>query len=82
TKEIILDFDGTKIQTETLAVKDGDDYLKFASPKLLFSFKNVMSKYVSDYPELAKKIEDKEKGYKVLAILKIIDEYNAHFKNE
>ncbi|RAJ13518.1 hypothetical protein [Olleya aquimaris] len=82
TKEIILDFDGTKIQTETLAVKDGDDYLKFASPKLLFSFKNVMSKYVSDYPELAKKIKNKEKGYKVLGILNIINEYNAHFENE
>ena len=60
-KEIILDFDGTKIQTETMAVKDGKDYLKFASTKLLFSFKKVMSKYVADYPELAKKI--KEKNY-------------------
>ena len=81
-KEIILDFDGTKIQTEVLAVKDGDDYLKFASPKVLFSFKNVMSKYVSDYPELAKKIKSKEKGYRVLGILKIVNEYNAHFENK
>jgi len=78
-KEIILDFDGTKIQTEILAVKDGKEYLKFASPKLLFSFKKVMSKYLADYPELAKKVKDKEKGYRILAVLKIIKEYNAHF---
>ncbi len=77
--EISLDFDGTKIQTELLAVKDEKDYLKFASPKVMFSFKKIMSKYVSDYPELAKKIKNKEKGYRILGILKIINEYNAHF---
>lgn len=80
-KEVILDFDGSKIQTELMAVKDGKKQLKFTSPKVLFSFKNVMSKYVSDYPELAKKIKNKEKGYRILAILKIINEYNAHFVN-
>ncbi|WP_323789309.1 hypothetical protein [Psychroserpens sp.] len=78
-KEISLDFDGTKIQTEILAVKDGKEYLKFTSPKLMFSFKGVMSKYVSDYPELAKKIKNKEKGYRILGILKIVNEYNEHF---
>ncbi|WP_431136233.1 hypothetical protein [Psychroserpens mesophilus] len=77
--EVSLDFDGTKIQTEILAVKDGDDYLKFASSKVIFSFKNIMSKYVSDYPELAKKIKDKENGYKILSILNIVNEYNQHF---
>lgn len=78
--EISLDFDGTEIQTEVLAVKDNSEYLKFASPKLLFSFKKVMSKFVADYPELAKKISDKEKGYSVINILKIVNEYNAHFE--
>jgi len=80
--EVSLDFDGTKIQTEILAVKDekkGKKYLKFASSKVIFSFKGVMSKYVSDYPELAKKIKNKDKGYRILAILKIVNEYNAHF---
>lgn len=78
-KEVSLDFDGSKIETEVLAVKDGKEYLKFTSPKLMFSFKKIMSNYVSDYPELAKKIKNKEKGYKLLAILKIVNEYNAHF---
>lgn len=80
-KEVILDFDGTKIQTEILAVKDGKEYLKFASTKVVFSFKKIMSKYVSDFPELATKIKNKEKGYKITAILKIVNEYNANFAN-
>lgn len=78
--EISLDFDGSEIQTEVLAVKDNKDYLKFASPKLLFSFKKVMSKYVSDYPELSEKISKKEKGYSVINVLKIVDEYNSYFE--
>ncbi len=80
--EVSLDFDGKKIQTEILAVKEGEkrtEYLKFASHKLLFSFKGVMSKYVSDFPELAKKIKNKEKGYTIIGILKIVNEYNEHF---
>lgn len=80
--EISLDLDGSEIQTEVLAVKDNKEYLKFASPKLLFSFKKVMSKYVSDYPELSSKISKKEKGYSVLNILQIVDEYNSHYENE
>ncbi len=80
-KEVSLDFDGSKVETEVLAVKDGKEYLKFTSTKLMFSFKKVMSKYVADYPELAKKIKEKKKGYKILSILKIVNEYNEHFVN-
>ena len=79
--EVSLDFNGTKIQTEVLAVKDGNAYLKFASPKLLFKFKSVMSKYVSDFPALSKKIKKKQKGYRILSVLAIVKEYNAHFEN-
>lgn len=46
---------------------------------LLLGFKKKMSKYVSEYEDLAKKIANKEKGYKVLNINKIIDEYNAWY---
>jgi len=38
-----------------------------------------LSEYLSDYPALAKKISDKEKGYGVLNILAVIDEYNAWY---
>ena len=46
---------------------------------LLLGFKKKMSEYVNEYEELAKKIADKEKGYKVLNINKIIDEFNAWY---
>jgi hypothetical protein len=42
-------------------------------------FSSKMAEYVSDYPELAKKVEDKEKGYGMLKILDIIDEYNKWY---
>lgn len=42
-------------------------------------FKKKMSEYVNEYEELAKKIANKEKGYKVFNINKIIDEYNAWY---
>lgn len=41
-----------------------------------------MSEYVSDYAELSKKILDKEKGYGLLKILDIIDEYNTWCKTK
>ncbi|MDA9339416.1 hypothetical protein N9Q68_00425 [Polaribacter sp.] len=79
-KEVSLDFNGTKIQTEILAVKDEKEYLKFTSAKLVFKFKKVMSKYLSDFPALSEKIKTKKKGYRILSILSIVKEYNAHFE--
>ena len=43
---------------------------------VLIGFAKKMSEIVSDYPELSKKIADKEKGYGVTDIDKIIEEYN------
>jgi len=40
-------------------------------------FPKKMSEYVSDNAELAKKVADKEKGYGMLKVLDIINEYNA-----
>ena len=40
-------------------------------------FADKMSEYVGDNKELAKKVADKEKGYGMLNILPIIQEYNA-----
>jgi hypothetical protein len=36
-----------------------------------------MSKLVDDYPELAAKVEAKEKGYGLMKIYDIVDEYNV-----
>jgi len=40
-------------------------------------FAKRMSKLVDDYPELAAKVEAKEKGYGLMKIYDIVDEYNA-----
>lgn len=42
-------------------------------------FASKMSEYVSDYPELSKKVADKEKGYGMLQMMNIIDEYNKWY---
>jgi len=46
---------------------------------LLMGFKNKMSGYVKDYPELAAKISNKEKGYGFLGIYDIVREYNKWY---
>jgi len=46
---------------------------------LLLGFKNKMSGYVKDYPDLATKISNKEKGYGLLNINSIIREYNTWY---
>jgi len=42
-------------------------------------FTQKMSDYVADYPELANKITNKEKGYGLIHILDIINEYNTWY---
>ena len=42
-------------------------------------FAKKMAEYVADYPELSKKIADKEKGYGMLKMLDIIAEYNKWY---
>ncbi|WP_010177689.1 hypothetical protein [Aquimarina agarilytica] len=78
--EVAIDIDGKRLQTEIIAIKETGEVLKFASPKMILGFKKVVSNYMKDYPELATKIKNKEKGYGMLSILKIVYEYNANFK--
>jgi hypothetical protein len=42
-------------------------------------FAKKLSQYLSDYPELSKKVADKEKGYGMLKLLDIIAEYNSWY---
>ena len=42
-------------------------------------FAKKLGEYVSDYPGLAAKVTGKEKGYGMLNLLAIIDEYNAWY---
>jgi hypothetical protein len=48
-------------------------------PDFGLGFAKKVSAYVGDYPELAKKVADKEKGYGMLKILDIIAEYNQWY---
>lgn len=57
-------------------LKDGDEPRSVDYFGLKFAKK--MSEYVADNEELAAKVTAKEKGYRMLAILEIIDEYNAN----
>jgi len=43
------------------------------------NFSKKMSALVSDYPELARKVAQKEKGYRMLNIYEIIDKYNEWY---
>lgn len=46
---------------------------------LLLGFKKKMADFVKDYPELASKITNKEKGYGMLGIYDIVREYNKWY---
>lgn len=49
---------------------------------IVFSFVKKMGEIVSDYPEMAEKIKNKEKGYKSTNFFDIVKEYNAYFENK
>ncbi len=46
---------------------------------MLLGFKNKMSGYVKDFPELSAKIANKEKGYGITNINRIVREYNTWY---
>lgn len=74
--EIILDFDGQSLAGEMILLKKNGEQLNLSSAKVVMSFKNVMSKYLSECPTLATKISKKESGYNLLGLMKILEEYN------
>jgi hypothetical protein len=43
------------------------------------SFAKKLSDYISDYPALSQKVANKDKGYGLLNLLAIVDEYNVWF---
>jgi len=74
--EIVLDFDGKTLAGEMILLKKNGEQLNLSSTKVVMSFKNVMSKYLSECAALSTKIANKEKGYNLLGLMKIIEEYN------
>ncbi|MDQ3111428.1 MAG: hypothetical protein M3R17_16195 [Bacteroidota bacterium] len=45
-------------------------------------FAKKMAAFVADYEELSKKVADKEKGYGMIQIDKIVEEYNTWYKTK
>jgi hypothetical protein len=62
----------------TMGLKKGDD--DAIGTARFINFAKQMSEYIEDYEELAKKVADKESGYRLLSMLSIIEEYNTWYE--
>jgi hypothetical protein len=64
--------------TFTMALKKGDD--DAIGTARFINFAKQMSEYIEDYEDLSKKVADKEKNYRLLSMMSIIEEYNAWYE--
>lgn len=69
------DFDLRRYNTNIILAKDGKDPIAHSS--MLLKFSEKMAALVAEDKELATKVTNKEKGYKMLNLFGIIEEYNA-----
>ena len=74
--QITIDFDGQILAGEMILLKKNGEQLNLSAAKVVLSFKSVMSKYLSECATLATKIANKESGYNLLGLMKILEEYN------
>lgn len=61
-----------------MALKKGDE--DAIGTARFINFAKQMSQYISDYEALATKVKNKEKGYRLLAMLDIIAQYNEWYE--
>jgi hypothetical protein len=73
-------FEESELSTQQLCRKLNEDMIDLGALKYLVNFDKNMSKLVSDYPELAEKIRNKEEGYKWTDLKKVISEYNKWYQ--
>lgn len=69
------DFNARRYETNLIVAKKGEKPIEYGMLGLQFAKK--MPPLVADNEEMASKISNKEKGYKMLNLFKVIDEYNA-----
>lgn len=74
-------YDATKGEYQCDMILQKGDEDPVVSSKFL-RFAENMSEYVSDYEELATKIKNKEKGYRLLGMMGIIEEYNKWYESQ
>jgi hypothetical protein len=77
--KIDLSFSEDELESETIAIKLNGEPTKMDNLKFITNFKKHMSRYVDDYPELSKKIAQKQEGYGYTDLEKIIREYNTWY---
>lgn len=67
-------FDARRFETKLIIAKDPKAPMEYST--LGMQFVKRMPELVSDNPQMAKKIVDKEKGYKFINMFEVIEEYN------
>ena len=73
------EFDQRRYETNLIIAKDPKEPINYSFLGLGFAKK--MPPIISDHEELAKKVANKEKGYKWLNMFEVIKEYNAWAKD-
>ncbi len=68
----------SELWTQEIAQKGSDDPVDLN----IIGFAKTMSGIIKDDPELARKVKDKETGYKSTDAAKIIQEYNSRRMNK
>lgn len=68
-------YDNRRFDTKLIVAKDPKEPIEYGILGMQFAKK--MPDLISDNPEMAKKVADKETGYKFLNMFTVIDEYNA-----
>ena len=71
---------GTEADEQMVWFREGENPIQHK--EFILGFAKKMSKLISDYPELAKKVEDKEEGYRIGKVFQIVDEYNKWWANK
>lgn len=79
--KVDLTFNEEDLNNTWVAVKNNGEPVNLNTMKFIMKFKKHMAELVSDYPELAEKIRNKQEGYQFANTQKIIREYNAWYLN-
>lgn len=74
------DYDDETRKLEEKQVYQKGNEKPFENADFALRFAKFFSALTADYPEMSAKIANKEKGYGMLKILEIIDEYNAWYE--
>jgi hypothetical protein len=74
------DFDKRRYEADDLYQKLDEDPVTWT--KIVMSYAKVVPAMMSDYPDLAEKIKNKEKGYKIDHFFDALEEYNKYFASK